>query len=218
MRFRVKNNASQTGGAMFLRFLLSLIIGIAAGKVFHFFFFFFFDSYLISLLVGVLAYYLTYRALKFIVTKKGSKTIINDPFKAVASEKAVREGMEKLKNLRNNTRMITNNTVAGKVQDICRTGAEIFDYLGKNPGDISKARQFINYYLDATEKIVNQYVELSARKEKTKEIEDSLKRVEAMLDSIKETYSKQLHNLLEDDLLDLNTEISVLEKTMKYEG
>ena len=61
-------------------------------------------------------------------------------------------------------------------------------------------------------------MELSARKDKTKEIDDSLKRVEAMLDSIKDTYSKQLHNLLEDDLLDLNTEISVLEKTMKFEG
>ena len=203
---------------MFLRFLISLIIGIISGKVFHIFFYFMFKSYLLSILVGILAYYLIWRSLKYLVTKKGSKTVINDPFKAVASEKAVREGMEKLKNLRNNTRMITDNTVAGKVQDICRTGAEIFEYLGKNPEDIQKARQFINYYVDATEKIVNQYVELSARKDKTKEIEDSLKRVEAMLDSIKETYSKQLHNLLENDLLDLNTEISVLEKTMKYEG
>jgi 5-bromo-4-chloroindolyl phosphate hydrolysis protein len=203
---------------MFLRFLISLILGIAAGKVFHFFFFYFFDSYVISILVGILAYYLIYRSLKYIVTRKGSKTVLNDPFKAVASEKAVREGMAKLKNLRSNTRMILNNGVASKVVDICKTGAEIFDYLSKNPEDISKARQFINYYLDATEKIVNQYIELAARKDKTKEIENSLNRVEAMLDSIKDTYSKQLHNLLEDDLLDLNTEISVLEKTMKYEG
>ena len=203
---------------MFVRFLISLILGIISAKVFHYLLFFLFKSWFISILVGILAYYLSYRLLKIIMVKKGSKTVLTDPFKAVASEKSIREGMEKLKNLRNSTRMITDNTAASKVQDICKTGAEIFDYLGKNPGDIPKARQFINYYLDATEKIVTQYVELSARKDKTKEIEDSLKRVEAMLDSIKETYSKQLHNLLEDDLLDLNTEISVLEKTMKFEG
>jgi len=203
---------------MFLRFLISLILGVISAKIFHYLFFFFFKSWFISFLIGVLAYCLSYRFLKIIMVKKGSRTVLTDPFKAMASGKAVREGMEKLKSLRNNTRMITDNTVAGKVQDICKTGADIFDYLGKNPGDIPKARQFINYYLDATEKIVNQYVELSARKDKTREIEDSLKRVEAMLDSIKETYSKQLHNLLEDDLLDLNTEISVLEKTMKFEG
>ena len=130
----------------------------------------------------------------------------------------MKEGVEKLKNIRNNTRMITSNEIASKIQDICKTGFDIFDYIDKNPDDVSKARQFINYYLDATEKIVNRYVELSAKKEKTKEIEDSLKNVETILDSIKETYLKQLQNLLEDDLLDLNTEIKVLEKTMKYEG
>lgn len=203
---------------MFLRFLISLILGIISAKVFHLLMFFLIESWFVAVLFGILIYYLTYRLLKLIMVKKGSKTVINDPFKAVASEKAVREGMEKLKSLRSNTRMIADNEVAGKVQDICKTGSEIFDYLAKNPGDISKARQFINYYLDATEKIVNQYIELSQRKDKTKEIQDSLDKVETMLDSIKETYSKQLHNLLEDDLLDLNTEISVLEKTMKYEG
>ncbi len=201
---------------MFLRFLISLILGIISAKIFHFLFFF--KSYLLSFLIGVLVYYLVYKILKAIIPGKGTDKPLSDPFKAIAGEKAVKEGLEKLRNLRNKTRMITSNEVATKVQDICKTGADIFDYLGKNPGDISKARQFINYYLDATEKIVNQYVELSARKDKTPEIEDSLKKVESILDSIKDTYSKQLQNLLENDLLDLNTEITVLEKTMKYEG
>jgi len=203
---------------MFLRFLISLILGLISAKVFNYFFSLISGSRFISFLVGILVYYISYRILKIILTKKSTASTINDPFKAAASGKAVKEGMEKLKNLRSSTRMITDNAVAGKVVEICRTGTEIFDYLGKNPGDIPKARQFINYYLDTTEKIIKQYVELSARKDRTKEIEDSLKRVEAMLDSIKDTYSKQLHNLLEDDLLDLNTEITVLEKTMKFEG
>lgn len=199
---------------MFLRFLISLIAAVISAKAFLLFF----KSYLLSFLIGVLVYYLVYRTLKIIMKGKGSEKTLRDPFKAIAGEKAVKDGMEKLRNLRNKTRMIADNETAGKVQDICKTGSEIFDYLGKNPEDIPKARQFLNYYLDATEKIVNQYVELSARKDKTPEIEESLKKVETMLDSIKETYSKQLHNLLENDLLDLNTEISVLEKTMKYEG
>ena len=201
---------------MFLRFLISLILGLISANAFHRFFFI--KSFFISSLVGILIYYISYRILKIFMVKKGTAGMTADPFKAIASEKAVREGIGKLKNLRNSTFMIPDNQVASKVQEICKTGSEIFDYLGKNPGDIPKARQFINYYLDATEKIVNRYVELSARKEKTMDIEDSLKRVESMLDTIKETYSKQLHNLLEDDLLDLNTEITVLEKTMKFEG
>ncbi len=197
---------------MFLRFLISLIAAIISARVFIFF-----KSPLLTLLIGILVFYIVYKFLKIIMVKNKSKTV-NGAVKAVMADKAVKEGTEKLKNIRNSTRMIMNNEIAAKVQDICKTGFEIFDYIDKNPEDISKAKQFINYYLDATEKIVNRYVELSAKKEKTKEIEDSMKSVEAILDSIKETYLKQLHNLLEDDLLDLNTEIKVLEKTMKYEG
>ena len=200
---------------MFLRFLISLIVAVISAKIFHFIFFL--KSYFLSFLVGILVYYIVYKLLKIIMLKNKSKTV-NGAIKAVMADKAVKEGVEKLKNIRNSTRMIANNEIAVKIQDICKTGFDIFDYIDKNPDDVSKAKQFINYYLDATEKIVNQYVELSAKKEKTKEIEESLKNVETLLDSIKETYSKQLQNLLEDDLLDLNTEIKVLEKTMKFEG
>ncbi len=203
---------------MFLRLIISLILAVIAAKIFHFLLFFLFKSRMLSILVGVLVFYLVYKVLKVIMKGKGVSSTLPDPFKAIAGEKAVKEGIEKLKKIRNNTHMISDNIIASKVQDICKTGSEIFDYLAKNPSEISKAKQFLNYYLDATEKIVNQYVELSTKKDKSPEIEASLKRVESMLDSIKETYSKQLHNLLENDLLDLNTEISVLEKTMKYEN
>jgi len=200
---------------MFLRFIISLIVAVISAKIFHFIFFL--KSYFLSFLVGILVYYIVYKLLKIIMIKNKSGTV-NGAVKAVMAEKAVKEGVEKLKNIRNNTRMIANNEIAAKIQDICKTGFDIFDYIDKNPDDLSKAKQFINYYLDTTEKIVDQYVELSAKKEKTQEIEDSLKSVEAILDSIKETYTKQLQNLLEDDLLDLNTEIKVLEKTMKFES
>lgn len=197
---------------MFLRLLVSLILAIISARLLLFL-----KSPFLLFLVGILVFYIVYKTMKIIMLKNPSGTV-NGAVKAVMAEKAVKEGIEKLKNIRNNTRMISNNEIAAKIQDIYKTGFDIFEYLDKNPGDLSKARQFINYYLDATQKIVNQYVELSAKKEKTKEIEESLKNVEAILDSIKETYSKQLHNLMEDDLLDLNTEIKVLEKTMKFES
>ncbi len=125
---------------------------------------------------------------------------------------------EKIREIRKNTMKIYDNDVAQEVVAICRTGIEICDYLNDHPEDLSRARQFINYYIDAFEKIVSQYVELSLRKEGNSELQSSLKRVENILGSINETYKKQLKYLLEDDILDLNTEISVLEKTMKLEG
>lgn len=201
---------------MFLRLLLSLIAGLSSG-------YFFYDiicsrSILLAILIGILIYYLVWRFIKSFQIRGKKAVITGDPFRSIQVEKAVKEGSERLRNIRSQTRLIADNQIADKIQDICKTGLDIFDYIQKNPDDLTKAKQFINYYLDATDKIVKKYVELAGRKDKSSEISDAIKNVENVLDSIKETYSKQLHNLLEDDLLDLNTEIKVLEKTIKLEG
>lgn len=135
-----------------------------------------------------------------------------------AASDLVREGMEKLRQISNATRMIQSNEVAAKIREFCKVGVDIFDYIKKNPAKINKIRQFTNYYLDATKKIIEQYVELSGRPGKTPEIEQAIQRVEGMLDLIKQTFDRQMANLLEDNLLDINTELTVLKNTMKMEG
>lgn len=201
---------------MFLRLILSLIAGIASGYIFYDIIYS--RSILLANLIGLLIYYVVWRTVKTIQNRSRKPDIKDDPFRSIQVEKAVKEGSERLRNIRAQTRLITNNDVAEKIQDICKTGLDIFDYIQKNPGDLTKAKQFINYYLDTTEKIVTKYVELISKKEGNSEIDAAVSNVESVLDSIKETYTKQLHNLLEDDLLDLNTEIKVLEKTIKLEG
>ncbi len=154
---------------------------------------------------------------RFIRRNSESDTNIETHEEVKASE-VVKKGMNSLREISNQTRFIPNNEVAGKIREICKIGVEIFDEIKKDPKDLRKARQFINYYLDTTEKIVKRYVELSTKKEINPEIEETMRKVEGSLDSIKDTYQKQLNNLLQDDLLDINTEIEVLKKTMKLEG
>lgn len=199
---------------MILRFFLSLTLATASS---YFFYDFIYRRVPLAVLVWIVMYILFWKAMKAASLRRGKKAAAGN-FIAFEAQKAVKQGMDKLRNIRNRTMTITENDVASRVQEICRTGTEIFDYIQKNPADLKKARQFINYYLDATEKIVNRYVELSGAKNRSAEMEESLKKVEGMLQSINETYRKQLHNLLEDDLLDLNTEIKLLETTMKMEG
>lgn len=199
---------------MILRFLISLTIATASSYLFYDFIY---GRLPVAILLWFVTYIIAWKMLKKMQNRKVSPANTG-AFTVFEVDKAVKQGTDKLRKIRNRTMMIKSNDTASKIQDICKTGADIFDYIQKNPDDLKKAKQFINYYLDATEKIVNRYVELSAAKEKSAEIEESLKKVEAMLQSINETYKKQLNNLLEDDLLDLNTEIKVLETTMKMEN
>ena len=75
------------------------------------------------------------------------------------AKEIVRDGMRKLSEIRQQSIHIKKNTVAFQIKDICKVGVEIFDVLKKNPGDVRRAKQFINYYLDATLNIVKRYVQ-----------------------------------------------------------
>lgn len=199
---------------MFLRLIISLI---ALATTFTVFLKVLPGLYFIAILVSILDFYIMWKILGIVFNKKApkEKKHINTDERNI---KLQNEGITKLKNIRSKTRLISDNNIAEKIQKICKIGFEIFDYIDKNPDDIKRAKQFINYYLDTTEKIVLQYVELSEKKNPGKEVTETIAKVEAILDSIYDTYKKQLHNLLEDDLLDLNVEIQVLEKTMQLEG
>ncbi|MFC1669111.1 5-bromo-4-chloroindolyl phosphate hydrolysis family protein [Spirochaetota bacterium] len=183
-----------------------------------------FGIWLISFFSGVAVFILVRRLLKILANKleKGKKE--NKKGNGVSgtpsqrNKKMIDDGIRRVVGIRNKTRLIKSNEVARNIQDICKVGIEIFNHVKNSPEEIKKIRQFNNYYLDTTEKIVSQYIDLSNKREGAAEIEESLKKVELLLDPIKKTFDKQLANLLENDLLDLDVEISVLEKTMKMEG
>ncbi len=180
-----------------------------------------FSGFMLSFLIGLAVLIIVRRTLSRIFSKKDDHDEIVDEKSAPLPEQAKKvydSGTKALIRMRNKTRMIRNNDAARKIQNICKVGMEIFEDIKKNPSDLRKIRTFTNYYLESTEKIINRYIELSNRKDRTREIEESMQKVESVLDQIKATFDKQLASLLEDDLLDLDVELKVLKKTMTYEG
>jgi 5-bromo-4-chloroindolyl phosphate hydrolysis protein len=125
---------------------------------------------------------------------------------------------DKVREIRAMTMRIKDNRVAEEVRGICKAAQDIIENFRKDPKDIKRARQFVNYYLDSTVKIVTRYVELSNKQVITPDTEKSLKKVEELMQSVKLSFEKQLEMLLEDDLMDLDTEVEVLKKTLKMEG
>jgi 5-bromo-4-chloroindolyl phosphate hydrolysis protein len=131
---------------------------------------------------------------------------------------AIRDGRLQIAELRSVGQRVSNPLVQFKVKQIADVADKIIDDIRKDPGDLKAARPFLNYYLDSTVKILERYAELSAKKILDKDVQLSLKRVEGLLDSIRLAFHKQLAKLLENDMLDLDTEMSVLEKTIQLEG
>ena len=194
--------------------IISLLTGVALAysmKVF------FNISLLLSIPAGIVFFIIMRGVLRKLILKRNQTLTSITPREEQALEVS-RDGIKKIKKLKGQTIKIRDNRVARQVQEICLIGLEIFNHLKKNPNDLNRARQFTSYYLDVTEKIVSRYIDLSKHRNTHEEIDESLREVEESLEQLRSTYEKQLAHLYEDDVLDLNAEITLLKKIMKLEG
>lgn len=95
---------------------------------------------------------------------------------------------------------------------------KILAEIRRDPADLKRSRQFLSYYLDATINIITKYATLSSQRVDDESIGESLSRTERMLDTINLAFEKQLARLLSNDVMDLDTELTLLEKTIEMEG
>ncbi len=133
-------------------------------------------------------------------------------------QRIISEGNQKIKTIRFYSIKINNSNVRKKIEEICSVADKIIEDLRVDPKDVKAARKFFTYYLDATTRIIQRYVELSGHGLNSAELIKALQKVEDLLDTIKQTFESQLEKLLEDDLFDLETELKLLENTIKSEG
>lgn len=106
--------------------------------------------------------------------------------------------------------------VRGQVTSLCATAEEILGELAREPRQIPLARSFLAYYLEAAERIVAGYADLSGRGSSSPDLAESLTRAESSLDAVQRAFDRQLDSLLERRVIDLDVEVEVLEKTVGF--
>jgi hypothetical protein len=100
---------------------------------------------------------------------------------------------------------------------LCRTADQIIAELASHPRKLDAARGFLTYYLDAAQRIVEGYVYLGSRQSSSPEIDKTIARAEDSLHVVQQAFDRQLANVLEDRALDLDSEIELLERTVRSE-
>ncbi|GAU78825.1 5-bromo-4-chloroindolyl phosphate hydrolysis family protein [Fusibacter sp. 3D3] len=195
--------------------MTDILSGLTAGGVFLLFYLLLRSNVFISLGLGILSFI----GGQFLFPKKeASLEFIVDGLTRADVDEVIRAGKEKVNSIEKLNKSIGNTQVQDEIYSICATANAIFEDFKEDPKDVKTARKFLSYYLDTTERILDRYVMISNKKIRDGEIDVTLTKVEEMLSLIDETFKKQMRKLLEDDILDLDVELEVLEKTIKAEG
>lgn len=104
---------------------------------------------------------------------------------------------------------------AGKLYE---RGLEILSYLKDHPDKISKASRFLSYYLDTAANICDKYREIEKRglvNEDTEKATENAKRAMVLLEK---AFDNEFMKLIEDDIIDIETDMKVLENSMKWDN
>lgn len=141
-----------------------------------------------------------------------------DGVDAQSLEAALAQAEAKLAEFESLIARIESKPIKLKAQQVAELERKIIEDIEADPKDLKPARGFLTYYQDAAINILRKYQQIMERGASAADVRASVARVEPVLETIRASFEKQLARLLENDVLDLDTEISVLEKTLKMEG
>ena len=130
----------------------------------------------------------------------------------------LREGSEFLRRLRSGRGEIENLIVRDKLSRIIAAVEGIFAHIRENPRKAVRISNFVNYYLPMVVKLTEKYAELGRQSIKSENIDQSISDIGGILDTVERAFRKQLDALYDDTVLDIITDVQVLEKMLAGEG
>lgn len=132
-------------------------------------------------------------------------------------QSVIYQGKRAIADIRRLNDEIPDERISAQIDLIERLTAQIFDCVRKKPKKLSQIRQFLNYYLPTTIKLMEQYVTLQNQSLKTENITEGMQKIEDLLDKVIIAFQRQLDALFEADVVDITADIRVMEQMMASE-
>lgn len=114
----------------------------------------------------------------------------------------------------NKANNIENEEIKSCVEKIASYTDEIILSLSQRPKKVEQVFDFFDYYLDITHKILIKYNIIMRNEVKTDKDQEFLDNTKSFLEKIVDCFARQLTNMKEARMLDIESEIRMFEKTM----
>ena len=133
-------------------------------------------------------------------------------------QSVIYQGKRAIADIRSLNDEIPDERMSAQIDLIERLTTQIFDCVKEHPEKLKQIRQFLNYYLPTTIKLMEQYVTLQNQSLKTENITEGMQKIEDLLDKVIIAFQRQLDALFEADVVDITADIRVMEQMMVSEG
>ena len=105
--------------------------------------------------------------------------------------------------------------VSDRIDEIENLTAKIFRVVEENPDKEPQIKSFMSYYLPTTLKLLRTYSSLERQGIEGDNIDAAKEDIERILDTLVKGFAGQLDRLFQNEVIDISTDIEVLETMMK---
>ena len=152
-----------------------------------------------------------------LIFKDRTKLDISDDI-TLDDKEALRKAQDMVKKIRDISTKLESASLIKDTKAICNTSDKIINTAIDKPQKIKKIRNFLNYYLPVTYKILERYDEIENQKLNTTETKKFMNSVEDMITKIKTAFEQQLSNIYQTEMIDTDAELKVFESMLKSDG
>ncbi|MGI6348758.1 MAG: hypothetical protein GX245_02235 [Eubacteriaceae bacterium] len=129
----------------------------------------------------------------------------------------MKDAYEDLEILDKTGKKIQDGTVRELASELYQSGISIFEHLQKNPEKIGLARRFINYYLDTAAGLLGKYQKLIFSRVRGESVEKAKTDIVSGLTILTRAFDQQYERLMQGEIMDITTDVKVLEQTLRSE-
>jgi hypothetical protein len=154
---------------------------------------------------------------------KGKTVLVHEPEPPVRTgdeltDRLLRDGEEAVARMMGVCGAVEDPGIRTKIAGIAEITSKIFKDVADDPSDYAQIRRFADIFVPETEKLLASYAKITAANAGGEQAESVKRSLEGVLDTILASYQKQFDALFKNQVMDIETDIKVLEGMLKREG
>ncbi len=134
------------------------------------------------------------------------------------ADNVILKGQDMLDTIRNENIVITDETLSAQMDTLADKCTQIFRTVSEEPAKAPQVRKFMNYYLPTTLKVLANYRTMQERGVSYQDMSQARESAVRCMDMVLTACQKQIDALHKENMLDISTDIEVMEQMLKRDG